>query len=75
MTTVRLICGQCARIERFLVTVFDPKIYGKTPPKCHSRPMLIAGEPKVDIHGLTRNGSLIDPVQNIMKRVLGDTRP
>ena len=72
MTTVRLICGTCARVERFPVIVFDVKAYGKRPPQCHSKPMLIAGEPKIDIHNLISKGSLIDPVQNVTKRVFGN---
>ena len=72
MTTVRLICGTCGYLHRYDVTVFDKKVYENEPPQCHGKPMLIAGEPKIDIHNLVSKGFLIDPVQNVTKRVFGN---
>jgi hypothetical protein len=38
-----------------------------SPPRCCRTDMLLAGEPKVDIHGLTgTKGSILDPLYNIL---------
>ena len=35
-------------------------------PRCHKRDMLLAGEPKIDLWGLSgRVGAIIDPVDNL----------
>ena len=71
MTTVRLICGTCGKTRCYPIYTLNKK---EITVECHGKPMLIAGEPQVDVHNLAGRGqgSLIDPVQNVTKRVFGD---
>lgn len=73
---IRWVCGSCCRV---LLTPLKAKYGYKSghgnyrmeikelifPICCQGQPMLLAGEPKVDVHGLVRKGILIDPVHNL----------
>ncbi len=69
---IRWVCGKCITVVRkslyYVRTEGHPGYYGevrlKMPYHC-GVPMLLAGEPKKDVHGLRFKGCMIDPVDNL----------
>ncbi len=72
---IRWVCGSCHRVLRApLKAIYAyrsghggrrKEIIELFFPICCRVDMLLAGEPKVDVHGLVRKGILIDPVQSL----------
>ncbi len=74
---IRWICGACLKVERRALTVYLVRGFTRSGlarsvsvclPLCCGREMLIAGEPKRDVHGLREKGVMIDPVDNLKTR-------
>lgn len=72
---IRWICGTCFKIQRSPLTIYwsgghgAPGFTGDVNiilPLCCEREMLLAGEPKLDVHGLRKKGTWVDPVDNII---------
>lgn len=73
---IRWICGICFTIVRIrLRTHYRSGKYNNPDagdavhirlPICCGQEMLLAGEPKLDVHGLREKGTWIDPVDNII---------
>ncbi len=70
---IRWVCATCLEVGRFSlrgVYVVDSgagwRKFTVMLPRCCGHDMLLAGEPKVDIHGLRQKDSIIDPVLNLL---------
>jgi len=57
-TKVRLFCRFCHNVFNFSLKEMERNNH----PKCCGDLMMIAGNSKVDVHGLRSKGSIIDPV-------------
>ena len=76
---IRWVCGSCLNVERHSLEIFNycakdsianaavTRVYL---PQCCGRDMLIAGEPKRDVHGLREKDAMIDPVDNLKLMVV-----
>ena len=72
---IRWVCGLCLKVVRRSLTAYE-NWSGHFPtfqreirvylPECCGREMLIAGEPKRDVHGLREKNAMIDPVDNLI---------
>ena len=79
---IRWVCGVCLKVRRCSLTAyqywaspFGPKRANTAMirvylPQCCDQDMLIAGEPKKDVHGLRERGAIIDPVDNLKLMVV-----
>jgi hypothetical protein len=78
---IRWVCVIClkvihARLEVSWKRELGPSGGNKRPwvpiavqePSCHEQPMLVLGEPKVDVHGLRGYGLIIDPLDTMQRK-------
>ena len=76
---IRWVCATCLKVIRAPLKITIRWAGGKNRikkvttvwgPQCHGQDMLLAGEPKEDIWGLSgQKGAIIDPVDNLRLKV------